>query len=89
MLILLNGHVLRSIERCPLFESGSCQGKRSLEKSTSDQVNKLRLQIAELKKRWPAHSVPAAMVQQLDDLEAELEDALRGEDRMGDDDQVD
>jgi hypothetical protein len=29
-----------------------------------------------LKKRWPAHSVPPAMVQELDDLEEELAEAL-------------
>jgi tRNA-Thr(GGU) m(6)t(6)A37 methyltransferase TsaA len=40
-------------------------------------------QIADLLKRWPAHSVPPAMVQELDDLEEELakelEEIRRGE----------
>lgn len=30
-------------------------------------------QIADLKKRWPAHSTPPAMLQRLDELEEELE----------------
>ncbi len=33
----------------------------------------LERRIAELKSRWPAHSVPPAMLQELDDLEEELE----------------
>lgn len=40
-------------------------------------VKEIRQQIADLKKRWPAHSVPPALLQQLDDLEEELERALR------------
>jgi len=31
--------------------------------------------IAELKARWPAHSVPMSMWQQLEELETELEEA--------------
>jgi len=37
-----------------------------------DRVKELEEQIADLKKRWPAHSVPAVMMEQLDDLEEEL-----------------
>jgi tRNA (adenine37-N6)-methyltransferase len=37
-----------------------------------DRVEELKEQIADLKKRWPAHSVPAVMMEQLDDLEEEL-----------------
>lgn len=37
-----------------------------------DRVEELNEQIAELKKRWPAHSVSAAMMAQLDFLEEEL-----------------
>ena len=36
------------------------------------QIEKLEEQIAELKARWPAHSVQPWMFQQLDDLEEEL-----------------
>jgi hypothetical protein len=37
------------------------------------RVEELEKQIAELKSRWPAHSVPPAMFQQLDELEEELD----------------
>jgi hypothetical protein len=36
------------------------------------RVEEIKAQIADLKKRWPAHSVPAALLQELDDLEEEL-----------------
>ena len=39
----------------------------------SERIRELEQQIAELKQRWPAHSVPPAMLEQLDDLEEELE----------------
>ena len=32
----------------------------------SERIRELEKQIAELKQRWPAHSVPAAMLQQLE-----------------------
>lgn len=37
------------------------------------RIRALEDQIADLKRRWPAHSTPPAMMQQLDDLEEELE----------------
>ncbi len=37
------------------------------------QIEDVQLQIADLKRRWPAHSVPPAMIEQLDELEEELE----------------
>ncbi|MCJ7700930.1 MAG: hypothetical protein MUO62_05060 [Anaerolineales bacterium] len=37
----------------------------------------IKAQIADLKRRWPAHSVPPAMLQELDELEEKLEDALK------------
>jgi cell division protein ZapA (FtsZ GTPase activity inhibitor) len=40
------------------------------------RIQELEEKIADLKKRWPAHSVPPAMVQELDDLEEELAEAL-------------
>ncbi len=43
-----------------------------------DRVHELEKRIADLKSRWPAHSVPPAMLQELDELEEELE-RLRGE----------
>ncbi len=45
-------------------------------KMNSERVKELERQIAELKSRWPAHSVPPAMLQQLEDLEEELEREL-------------
>jgi hypothetical protein len=38
-----------------------------------DRIRELRDQITDLKKRWPAHSTPPAMLQRLEDLEEELE----------------
>lgn len=37
-----------------------------------DRIAELKEQIADLKKRWPAHSVPPAMMERLDALEEEL-----------------
>jgi SAM-dependent methyltransferase len=52
--------------------------QEALEMGTrSDRVKYLERQIEELKSRWPAHSVPPAMLQQLDELEEELERELR------------
>ncbi len=42
-----------------------------------DRVQELEKRIADLKSRWPAHSVPPAMLEELDELEEELE-RLRG-----------
>ena len=44
---------------------------------SSEWIKKLESQIAELKSRWPAHSVPPTMVQQLEELEEELEEELK------------
>ncbi len=41
---------------------------------SNERVKGLERQIAELKSRWPAHSVPPAMLQQLEDLGEELEE---------------
>ena len=38
-----------------------------------DRVEELEKRIADLKKRWPAHSVSAALMEQLDELEEELQ----------------
>jgi len=43
----------------------------------SDRIKELKEQIAELMGRWPAHSVPPTMLQQLDELEEELEEELK------------
>jgi len=39
----------------------------------SERIEELEKQIAELKRQWPAHSVPPTMFRQLDELEEELE----------------
>jgi hypothetical protein len=43
---------------------------------SSRRIKELEKQIEELKSRWPAHSVPPTMLQQLDELEEELEREL-------------
>lgn len=42
----------------------------------AERIRALREQIADLKKRLPKHSVPAAMLIQLEELEEELEKEL-------------
>lgn len=44
----------------------------------NDRIREIEEQIADLKARWPAHSVPPHMWQQLEELEEKLEQA-RGE----------
>jgi hypothetical protein len=39
----------------------------------TDRVREIEAKIAELERRLPAHSVPPAMLQQLEELEIELE----------------
>jgi len=39
------------------------------------QAGKLEAQLADLKARWPAHSVRPAMLQELEELEEQLEKA--------------
>ena len=41
------------------------------------RIKELEEKIAELKKRWPAHSVPPALLQELDDLEDALAEELK------------
>jgi hypothetical protein len=45
--------------------------------SESEKVKVLQKEIEELKQNWPAHSVPPALMQQLDELEEALEKALQ------------
>jgi hypothetical protein len=40
------------------------------------RIQELEEKITDLKKRWPAHSVPLGMMLELDDLEEELAEAL-------------
>ena len=48
---------------------------------SKDKVREIEEKIADLKARWPAHSVPPAMWRQLEELEDELEEAKRAESR--------
>ena len=41
----------------------------------TDKIKEVEDKIADLKARWPAHSVPPLMWQQLEELEDELERA--------------
>ena len=44
----------------------------------SEKIKEIEEKIADLKARWPAHSVPPSMWQELEDLEDQLEQAKRG-----------
>ena len=46
---------------------------------STDKIREIEEKIADLKDRWPAHSVPPSMWQHLEELEAELEEAKRAE----------
>jgi hypothetical protein len=43
----------------------------------TDRVKEIEQKIAELKARWPAHSAPPDMWEELEDLESELREAER------------
>jgi hypothetical protein len=42
-----------------------------------EKVEEIQERIAELRRRWPAHSVPTRMWMELEELEDELEEAQR------------
>lgn len=48
----------------------------------SERIEELEKQMTELKRRWPAHSVPPTMLQRLDELEEELVRELRRQTAM-------
>lgn len=43
----------------------------------ADKVREIEAKIADLKARWPAHSVPPSMWQELESLEEQLEAAQK------------
>ncbi len=43
-------------------------------KNIEDRIAELEKKIADIKKRWPAHSVNITQVQELEDLESELKE---------------
>jgi hypothetical protein len=48
-----------------------------------EKVREIEAKLADLKARWPAHSVKPAMWHELEELEAELERAKTAEDEAG------
>jgi hypothetical protein len=48
---------------------------------STDKIREIEDKIADLKSRWPAHSVPPSMWQRLEELEAQLEKAREVEKR--------
>jgi hypothetical protein len=44
---------------------------------SDEKIREIEEKIADLKARWPAHSVPPSMWQQLEELEDELEKAKK------------
>ena len=51
---------------------------------STEKIEKLAGRSNNLKRRWPAHSVPPAMMEQLDDLEEELKKELDSDSCFGD-----
>ena len=47
------------------------------EEKRETRIQELEREIADLKARWPKHSVPPAMLMRLEELEEELERLLR------------
>jgi len=50
-------------------------------KVSKDKIKEIEGKIADIKSRWPAHSVPPSMWQQLEELEDELEKAKKAQKR--------
>lgn len=48
------------------------------ENNTQNTIDELEKKIKELEDRLPAHSIPAVMLQELEDLEEELESLKQG-----------
>ena len=47
------------------------------QKIDNEKIEALKKEIETLKSQWPAHSVPAAMLQRLEEIEEELEKELQ------------
>ena len=47
------------------------------DKPDEKRIEEIKEKIADLKARWPAHSVPPHMWQELEELEDELEKAIK------------
>jgi len=46
---------------------------------TSERVKELERKLADLKRRWPPHSVPPQMLEQLEELEDALKKARKAD----------
>ena len=44
---------------------------------SEERIKELEEKLADLKARWPAHSVPVSMWQQLEEMEDELDEARK------------
>ena len=55
-------------------------------KSKESHLEELRRRIEELKKRFPAHSISPALMAELDELEEQLEEALKTNSEKSSDD---
>jgi hypothetical protein len=51
--------------------------KSQMREVNEEKIKEIEEKIADLKARWPPHSVPPSMWQQLEELEKELEEALK------------
>ena len=55
--------------------TGTIPAVRVIAFMENERIRKIEEEIADLKARWPAHSVPVSMWQKLEELEEELEKA--------------
>lgn len=49
----------------------------------NDKIEELKRKIEDLKKRLPAHSIPPAMIAELDELEEKLEEEMKKQGSKG------
>jgi hypothetical protein len=52
-------------------------GVEGVRVTDKDKIEELKRKIEDLKKRLPAHSIPPAMIAELDELEEKLEEELK------------
>jgi hypothetical protein len=69
----------------PVAETVAAERGEAAFDVSADEVRRLEQKIADLEGRWPAHSVPPGMWDELEALEAELDEARRktGEESHG------
>ena len=53
-------------------QNSSTEGAEGAEADRSAQIRAIKQRLADLEGRWPKHSVPPAMLQELEDLEDQL-----------------